>query len=701
MRVVRQVDATDCGPAALAMILMHFGRLEPLYRLRDLAGTTQSGTTLLGLKRAAEGLGLKATGFTANLLELRQLDLPVLLHWENNHYVVLEKIMTSRLRILDPAVGQVWVSIDEFDQKWTGKALWLEPSEGFQKGRFLGQRGMLGLISHLRHYQDFRIVLFQIAVVTLIVTLLNLGAPLLTQILFDRVLEKRQENILTTVFFGILTVSVLQAGFGALRNLLSSKLSIGLNRRLRLNYLEHLMQLPMRIHETRLVGDLVTRFSDLSRVRSVLSSLLLRVPATLLSLVLSLVLLLTYNFKLALVALLTVPFQVLYLLWLAPKLQLNTRESRRKEGQMQSALLGNLEGLWTLKTFGAQAWASKKVEQQIDDYLKLSWRGTVLSNQSDLSIGLLESLSVMVMLWFGATLVLGQSLSTGQLVAAYGLVLRTMSSIAQIVDNIQSVQEGIVASDRLLEMLELSPEPVEHNAVSLPPLKTSIKLEQVGFGYLPERLILNNITIEIPRGSYTVILGENGAGKSTLAAIMTRMFEPLSGRLLWDSKPFSEINLENLRKQIVYLRQEVPVFDASIKDNLFMGREPQLEQMAYLIAQVGFDSVIKRLPEGLDTLIGGDSPYRLSSGERQMLGLIRALLADSEVLILDEPTATLDQEREHRVVDLLWRLKGTRTIIVITHRPALVEPADQIVRVEAGRTQRFKREPKPSQGREF
>jgi ABC-type bacteriocin/lantibiotic exporter with double-glycine peptidase domain len=701
MRVVRQVDATDCGPAALAMILMHFGRLEPLYRLRDLAGTTQSGTTLLGLKRAAEGLGLKATGFAASLLELRQLDPPILLHWENNHYVVLEKFEATRVRILDPAVGQVWVPTDEFDQKWTGKALWLEPSEGFQKGRFLGRRGMLGLISHLRHYQHFRLVLFQVAVVTLIVTLLNLGAPLLTQILFDQVLEKRQENILTSVFLGMLLVSVLQAGFGALRNLLSSKLSIGLNRRLRLNYLEHLMQLPMRIHETRLVGDLVTRFSDLSRVRSVLSSLLLRVPATLLSLVLSLVLLLTYNFKLALVALLSVPFQVLYLLWLAPKLQLNTGETRRKEGQMQSALLGSLEGLWTLKTFGAQNWASKKVEQQIDDYLKLSWRGTVLSNQSDLSIGLLEGLSVLVMLWFGATLVLGASLSTGQLVAAYGLVLRTMSSIAQIVDNIQSVQEGIVASDRLLEMLELSPEPVADVEMPLATLKTGIKLEKLHFGYLPERLILHDINLEIPYGSYTVILGENGAGKSTLASIMTRMFEPLSGRLLWDAVPFSQINLQTLRQRIVYLRQEVPVFDASVKDNLFMGREPKLEQMQHLIAQVGFDGVIKRLPEGLDTLIGGDSPYRLSSGERQMLGLIRALLADSEVLILDEPTATLDQEREHRVVDLLWRLKGTRTIIVITHRPALVEPADQIVRVDAGTTQRFKREVKANEAREF
>ena len=122
-----------------------------------------------------------------------------------------------------------------------------------------------------------------------------------------------------------------------------------------------------------------------------------------------------------------------------------------------------------------------------------------------------------------------------------------------------------------------------------------------------------------------------------------------------------------------------------------MGREPDLERVQYLINQIGFDGVITRLPEGLDTIIGGDSPYRVSSGERQMLGLIRALLADSEVLILDEPTATLDQEREHRVVDLLWRLKGKRTIIVITHRPALVEPADQIVRVEAGRTQLFLR----------
>ncbi len=701
MRVVRQVDATDCGPAALAMILMHFGRLEPLYRLRDLAGTTQSGTSLLGLKRAAEQLGLNATGFEANLLELRQLDLPVLLHWENNHYVVLEKRSLTRLRILDPALGRVWVPLAEFNNKWTGKALWLEPSKDFQTGRFLGKRGILGLVSHLRHYQHFRAVLFQVALVTLIVTLLNLGAPLLTQTLFDRVLEKRENNILNTVLLGILTVSVLQAGFGALRNLLSSRLSIGLNRRLRLNYLEHLMQLPMRIHETRLVGDLVTRFSDLSRVRSVLSSLLLRFPATLLSLVLSLLLLLTYNFRLALVALLTVPFQVLYLLWLAPKLQHNTRETRRQEGQMQSALLGNLEGLWTLKTFGSQAWAVQKVERQIDDYLALSWRGTVLSNQSDLSIGLLESLSAMIVLWFGATQVLQSSLTTGQLVAAYALVLRTMSSISQIVDSIQSVQEGIVASDRLLEMLELSPEPVSSEASSLAPLRHELRIEDLDFGYLPERLILRGINLKIAFGSYTAILGENGAGKSTLAAIMTRMFEPLNGRLLWDSTPFSEINLETLRKRIVYLRQEVPVFNATLRDNLFMGREPQLERLEFLVSQIGFDGVIKRLPEGLDTIIGGDSPYRLSSGERQMLGLIRALLADSEVLILDEPTATLDQEREHRVVDLLWRLKGKRTIIVITHRPALVEPADQILRVEAGKTQLFKRHSRANADSEF
>ena len=217
MRVVRQVDATDCGPAALAMLLMHFGRLEPLYRLRDLAGTTQSGTSLLGLKRAAEYLGLQATGFEAKLSELQQLDLPVLLHWENNHYVVLEKLEAKRAHLLDPAVGRVWVPLEEFSRKWTGKALWLEPSPGFQKGRFLGQRGLLGLASHLRHYQHFRAVLFQVAVVTLVLTLLNLGAPLLTQILFDRVLEKRENKILNTVLLGILSVSVLQAGFGALR----------------------------------------------------------------------------------------------------------------------------------------------------------------------------------------------------------------------------------------------------------------------------------------------------------------------------------------------------------------------------------------------------------------------------------------------------------------------------------------------------
>jgi ABC-type bacteriocin/lantibiotic exporter with double-glycine peptidase domain len=290
-------------------------------------------------------------------------------------------------------------------------------------------------------------------------------------------------------------------------------------------------------------------------------------------------------------------------------------------------------------------------------------------------------------LWFGATQVLALELTVGQLVAAYALMRNTMGSISEVTDSISDFQEGIVASDRLMEMLELQPEPGQARYTTLPPLRRALQVRGLRFGYLPDRPVLSDVTFELPKGSYTVLLGANGSGKSTLAALVTRLIEPQAGHVDWDDLPLAEVSLETLRKNMVYLRQEVPLFYTTLWDNLLLGHSASLEQVETLLSDLGFANVIRRLPEGLQTVIGGESPYRLSTGERQLLGLARALLSEAPVLILDEPTATLDQAREQIVVERLRKLKGKCTLLVITHRPALCEPADQILQLQDGRVQ--------------
>ena len=684
MKVVRQVDATDCGPACLATVLAYWGRLEPIYRLRELAGTTQAGTSFLGLYRAAGQLGIEAKAFAADVEGLETLELPLILHWEHNHYVVLFQLKQERALLGDPATGRRWVARKELDEKWTGKVLWLKPSLSFEPGNFVGKRGFKGLLGHLVHFRGSGPVLLEIALGTIILSLLAMGAPLLSQILFDQVLTYREASLLPYLLAGIFLLSAFQTGFGTAQGYISGHLAMKLSYRLKLGYLDHLVRLPQRIHETRLVGDLLARFGDLERVQGILTHLMVGLPAAFMTLVLSMGMLFVYNVPLACVALINLPLQILYLTWLSPRLRRISREELKKGGEVQSFFISNLEGVSTLKALQAETWALSRGRNQMSGLMDTSWRGFMLSTWGGVIFGLLGSLGSLVTLLFGASQVLQLNLTVGQLVATYGLVQNATGALSTITGSIEDIQEGIVASDRLQEVLELEPETNHEGNRPLAPLAKELRIENLSFSYASGQSVLQDITFTLPKGSYTTLLGANGSGKSTLSSLLVRMLEPGSGQVLWDSASLFEADVTSVRERIIYLRQDVPIFYASLRDNFTLGRSLDEASLWTLLELLDMEGVVQRLPEGLETTIGGDSLFRLSSGERQMLGLVRVLLSPAEVLVLDEPTATLDLDREQRVVQLLKNLKGQRTLLVVTHRPALIEPSDQVLEIKAG-----------------
>ena len=344
-----------------------------------------------------------------------------------------------------------------------------------------------------------------------------------------------------------------------------------------------------------------------------------------------------------------------------------------------------------LKALRAESWALMRGRDQISGLNDLSWQGFLLSNWGGASLGLLGNAFSMFLLWYGAGQVLRLELTVGQLVAAYGLLQNALGALSTITSSVAAVQEGIVASDRLAEILELELEPRKLSG-ELEALSRGIEVEGIRFGYQMDRPTLNGISLSLPKGSCTVLLGPNGAGKSTLALILARMLEPEAGRVLWDGRDLAEISPHAVRRRIIYVRQEVPLLYASLRDNLTVGQEIPDDRLRAAIEAVGLNQVVRRLPEGLDTTVGGESPFRFSSGEKQMLGLARALLTEADVLVLDEPTATLDPHRERGIVQLLAKLKGQRTLLIITHRPALLEIADQVFVLEGGSIQPYKRE---------
>jgi ABC-type bacteriocin/lantibiotic exporter with double-glycine peptidase domain len=686
----KQPSQIDCGAACLSSVLEFYGNIQSNHQLRSIMGTSTSGTSLYGLARSARKLGLEAKALEADTHGLGTLELPCILHWENKHWVVLWKIQLKRgqkphFLIGDPADGKnKWFIQPELETHWTGKLLWLQPSARFERGRFVGKRGVSGLLAHLSHFRGSWAVLLEVGLASVVLTLLGLAAPLLSQILFDRVLTFREDQLLPYLLVGILLMSAFQTAFSSVRGYVSSHLAMRLDYRLHLGYLDHLLRLPLRQHETRLVGDLLQRFSDLSSVRTVLSDLVVTLPASALSLVVSTALLILYNPQLALVASLNIPLQLAYLFILSPRLRENSRKTLKKSGELQSFLIGSLEGLSTLKAWRAEGWALSRGRDQVSGLMDVGWQGLMLHTWGGVVFGLLGMLGSLITLWFGATQVLKLDLSVGQLVAANGLMANALAALTGITTSFTNVQEGVVASDRLAEVLEIETEQEGKGVRELPSLRSGLTVQNLSFGYLPELPILKRINLEIPRGSYTALLGSNGSGKSTLATILTKMLEPDDGRVLWDGISLSDVDAGAIRDRVLYLRQDVPLFYASMRENLGLGVDLEDTKLWVVLGAVGLEKMARRLPEGLDTIIGGESLYKLSSGERQMLGLARALLSSAEVLILDEPTATLDLEREQRVVALLSQLKGTKTLLVVTHRPALIEPADRVLKLENG-----------------
>lgn len=712
MKTIRQVDKTDCGPTCIAMVLSHWGREEPIYKLRDLCGTSQAGTNFLNMKNAAENLGMEVGAYQADIDGLHEVDLPAILHWEHNHYVVLSQLKKTHAIIADPAEGKRKISLEELQEKWTGKVMQLRPGIRFERAKHVGKRGIPGLLSHLTHFRGVQRILLEIVLVTIILSLFSLVAPLTTQVLFDRVLAFGERQLLPFILAAILVLTILQTFFGALRAYLSTHLAMSLNYRMQMGLLDHMLHLPMRIHETRLVGDFLQRFGDLAQVRSVLTSLMVNVPTALFTLIISAIMLTFYNPMLALVSSLALVLDVVYLYIVVPQLRESNRKLLKKSGELNSFMIGNLEGISALKAYRAEDWAIFKGRNQVSSVMDQSWQTFSIENNSSVIFGALGGLASLITLLYGATQVLDQNMSLGMLIAAYGIVNNAVGSLSSLIGTIQSMQQGSVSSDRLAELLELPREDQrdiagndgsgkgnasgeresqdfknvdERFETQMPPLAYGLEAHNLAFGYLPNRPILQDVSFTIERGQYVALLGRNGSGKSTLSSLLTAMLQPNEGDVLWDGQSLSEYSPASVRERIAYQRQEVPIFYTSMMENLCMGRELPPERIKGVIQALELSEVIRRLPEGIQTVIGGDSPHRLSSGERQLVGVARVLLSDADLLILDEPTATLDMEREAKVVNILTRLKGHRTILVITHRPALIGPADHVLEIEDGR----------------
>ncbi|MGI5491828.1 peptidase domain-containing ABC transporter [Microtetraspora malaysiensis] len=679
--VAQQNTATECGAACLAMVLSFHGRRTSPHELNERLQIGRDGLTARDIMAAARESGLKARGFALAPADLARVPLPAVVHWESNHFVVVERWTERRVDVVDPALGRRRMTSEEFAAGFSGVVLAFEPGRSFRMMRTSGgpvawRRTFLRTLLLRR-----RGLLAQIVLATLLLQLAGLALPTVSEVLVDRILPGRSDELLTVLGLTVGVAAVTQFAVAYLRSMLLVTLRARADGDLTVGLVEHLIALPYRYFAQRGAGDLVTRAGSVSLLRGMLTgqllSALLDGPLALGYLVL--VFVRDPVFGGCLTGLTVV--QLALLIATSGRIKDLTQRELAALSATQSRLIEAIGGIETLKASGAEPRAVKRWSDLFRAQLDADVRGGLAQGLVDSALGAIRFLAPLGLLWVGAWRVLDGSMSLGTLLALNALAVAALAPMSSLMIGLQSLQQAGAHFDRLSDILASRPEPLD--GIEVLRLRGEVELRDVGYRHDPRGpWTLQGVSLTIRRGQKVALVGPSGSGKSTLARLLLALYTPTTGEIRYDGVPMAELNLRSLRRQFGVVNQEPSLFTGSIRENIALNDpDAALDRIAYAAKIACIHDEIAVMPMGYETMLveGGG----LSGGQRQRLALARALLSQPRILLLDEATSHLDSATEAAIEANLARLTQTR--IVIAHRLSTIRDADLILVVEQGR----------------
>jgi ATP-binding cassette, subfamily B, bacterial len=678
--VVRQLQMADCGAACLAMVLGYFDSGVKLDDVRELMGIGRDGSNALTIIRAARYYGLHGTGYKLeNEEELEMLELPAILHWEFNHFVVLERVADDGMHIVDPAFGRRFVPLEQFQKSFTGVALCFQPTDGFQPQRSTRER----MWGYLRRTLERNGVLSSIVITSLMLQLFALSLPLLTGLVVDRVVPKQDTNLLLVVALGLGAVVVFDAIGALVRGHLLLHLRTHLDSMMTVGFLEHLVELPYPFFQTRSAGDLINRLSSNQVIRDILSS---NTTSGLLDGVMVLaylVLLLSVSPMLGLLVLGIGFVQVIVFLIARARQRELTGRSLEASVRSQSYLVQMLSGMETLKSSGNELRAVDRWSSLFVEELNVSIERGRLTATLDAFSGALRMGSPLAIMVFTAHQAMQGSYTIGEMMALNALANGFLGPLNTLVSSFSQLQLLGTYLERINDVMETAPE--QERGKTSPPgrLRGNITVEQVSFRHSPMTpLIVREVSFKVRAGQMIALVGRSGSGKSTLARLLVGLYRPTSGRILYDNVDLMTQEVRLLRAQLGIVTQTPYLFGSSIREAIALGQpDAHLERIVEAAKLARIHEDIAAMPMGYETPMA-DGGASLSGGQRQRIALARALLHRPAILLLDEATSALDAETEAAVQESVEVLGATR--IVIAHRLSTIARADLILVLDEG-----------------
>ncbi|KWO14033.1 peptidase domain-containing ABC transporter [Burkholderia ubonensis] len=684
--VILQTQAAECGLACVGMVAGYFGHDIDMMHLRQRFNTSLKGATLGDVMRIAQRLGLASRALRLELDELGQLRRPCILHWEMSHFVVLKRVERDHVVIHDPARGARKVPMDEVSRCFTGVALELLPTAGFERKRERESISMLQLIGSVL---GVRSAFVQVLTLSVALELFGILMPFYMQWVMDHVLVSSDRDLLAMLGIGFAMVALFQTAITALRSWVVTWFSSLLSVQWSANVCAHLLRLPMTYFEQRHIGDVVSRFGAVGTIQNTLTS---RFVGTLLDGVMAVVtlgMLFFYNRTLTwLVIALFVVYALLRALAYRPFRQAN-EDQIVYAARTQTQLLESIRGVQAIKLANKQ---DERVAIYANTMVETANKGIVIQRLSigfSAVHGLVSSLGRVALIWLAARQVIEGSFSAGMLVAYISFADQFVGRGSGLIDALIEFRMLRLHGERLADIVLTEVEAdMEGSVAHMPSTQReappAISVRNLRYRYAEgEPWVLDGCSFDIAAGESVAIIGPSGQGKTTLAKLLLGLLDPHEGTIAVDGVDIRHLGLQHYRDRIGCVMQDDILFAGSIADNIcFFDLDPDLARIeeAARLAQIHDD--IAAMPMGYQSLVG-DMGSSLSGGQCQRVLLARALYRRPDILVLDEATSHLDVARELAINEAVSAMPITR--ILIAHRPETIRSAERALRLENGR----------------
>ena len=678
--VVMQMEAVECGAASLTMILAYYGKWLPLEEVREACGVSRDGSSAKSILKAARSYGLKASGYRTSVEGLTGMQ-PAIIHWNFEHFVVFRGFKKGKAYLNDPAAGPIQVPIEEFSKSFTGVAMEFKPSEAFVKGGH-----QTNIFSYIKKNMKGAGEAFWITfILTLIGAIVGIATPLFTRIFYDEILSGRNASWTKWFFILMATLAIFNFILVMTRENYAKRVAGSLAMKGNVQYIRHLLRLPMNFFSMRNVGDLQQRQHLNETITHSLVDVIAPQFINIALLILYLSLMFSYSVSLTIVGIVAAAINLITIQYLS-NIRINMiRSMEMSEAKYFSATVSCIDNMESIKAAGA--------ESGFFEYWSGLWarKFNITANAHSMQLRILllpllaNGLVNTLVLILGTLLILRGELSIGMLMAFQGFMSAFITPVNQIVNANQTLVEMRSQMERVDDVMKY---PEDHRGgnskMAEGKLGGLVEMKHVTFGYSPLLTpLIEDFNMRIEPGKSVAFVGSSGCGKSTLAKLISGLYKPWSGEILFDGRPIDSISSEELTNSISVIDQNVVLFDDTVTQNIRMW-DNSIEEFAVMMAcndaQIRED--IMSRPEGFSTKIvkGGQN---FSGGQKQRIEIATALAKEPSILIMDEATSALDPKTEDMLMTSLREMGPTQ--VIIAHRLSTIRDCDEIIVMKEGK----------------